>query len=63
MPLMDGIELVTEIRNLNIPLTIIGMSFENKESEFLKAETDYFLLKPFKFNNLMSILRAILIEK
>jgi DNA-binding response OmpR family regulator len=63
MPLMDGIELVTEIRNLNIPLTIIGMSFEDKESEFLKAGADYFLLKPFKFNNLKSILRSILIEK
>jgi DNA-binding response OmpR family regulator len=59
MPLMDGIKLVTEIRNLNIPLTIIGMSFEDKASEFLKAGADYFLLKPFKFNNLKSILKSI----
>lgn len=59
MPDMDGIELVVKIRNLDIPLPIIGMSSDNKESEFLKAGADYFLLKPFYFQHLKSILYSI----
>jgi DNA-binding response OmpR family regulator len=62
MPLMDGIELVRKIRKINISLPIIGMSIENKESEFLKAGADYFLLKPFSLNNLKSILYSIFRE-
>lgn len=59
MPLMDGIELVVKIRNLDISLPIIGMSIENKESEFLRAGADFFILKPFNFNHLKSILYSI----
>jgi DNA-binding response OmpR family regulator len=62
MPLMDGIELVKRIRKINISLPIIGMSIENKESEFLKAGADHFLLKPFNFNHLKSILHSIFEE-
>ncbi len=63
MPVMDGIELIVKIRNLGIPLPIIGMSFENKKSEFLNAGTDYFLLKPFSLTHLKSILYSIFGEE
>jgi len=59
MPKMTGIELVDTIRKLNIPVTIIGMSFKDKKSEFLKAGADYFLCKPFNFQYLKSILNSI----
>lgn len=59
MPVMDGIELVVKTRNLNISLPIIGMSIENKEYRFLKAGADFFILKPFNFNHLKSILHSI----
>lgn len=59
MPVMDGIELVVKIRHLNMSLPIIGMSFEGKESTFLRAGADYFLSKPFSFHHLKSILYSI----
>ncbi|MEW6003211.1 MAG: response regulator [Nitrospirota bacterium] len=59
MPVMGGIELVSIIRSLYKSLPIIGMSFEYKESEFLRAGADYFLLKPFSLRHLKSILYSI----
>ncbi len=59
MPVIDGIELVVKIRNLGIAIPIIGMSVEDKRSEFLKAGADYFLLKPFSLNQIRSILYLI----
>ncbi len=62
MPEMDGIDLIEKIRNLNISLIIIGMSFGDKESEFLKAGANHFLSKPFHFHHLKSILHSLLGE-
>ncbi len=62
MPEMNGIELIRNVRNLAIPVTIIGMSLGDKESEFLKAGADYFLSKPFNFRYLKSILNFIFRE-
>ena len=59
MPKMNGLELVDAIRKLNIPVTIIGMSFNDKKSEFLRAGADYFLCKPFDFQHLKSILSSL----
>jgi DNA-binding response OmpR family regulator len=59
MPEMNGIELVDSIRKMNSPLTIIGMSFQDKKSEFLRAGADYFLCKPFNFQYLKFILNSI----
>ncbi len=59
MPIMNGIELIKAVRNLNMPLTIIGMSTADREQEFLKAGADYFLPKPFYFPYLKSILNSI----
>ena len=59
MPEMDGIELIDSIRNYDIPLKVIGMSLEDKESEFLNAGADHFLLKPFSFLRLKHILNTM----
>ena len=59
MPEMNGLELVDTIRKLNIPVTIIGMSFQDKKSEFLRAGADYFLCKPFNFQHLQAILNSL----
>jgi DNA-binding response OmpR family regulator len=59
MPGINGVELVVKIRNLDISLPIIGISSENKESEFLKAGANYFLLKPFSIHHLKSIVSLI----
>jgi len=58
MPGMDGIELVRKVRNLGIPLTIIGTSIYHKEVEFLRVGADFFLLKPFDFHYLKTILKS-----
>jgi DNA-binding response OmpR family regulator len=58
MPGMDGIELVKKVRNLGIPLTIIGTSVYHKEDEFLSAGADFFLLKPFDFRYLENTLNS-----
>lgn len=59
MPVMNGIELIRTVRNLNIFLTIIGMSAAEKEREFLKAGADYFLPKPFDFTYLKCVLNSV----
>jgi len=59
MPEMNGLELVAAIRKLNIPVTIIGMSFQDKKAEFLRGGADYFLCKPFNFQYLKSILDSM----
>jgi len=60
MPYMDGIELVQRIRSFDISLPIIGMSCKDKETEFLNAGADYFLLKPFNIYHLKFIVNSIL---
>lgn len=59
MPQINGIELVNKIRNLRMLVPIIGMSLEDKKSEFLRAGANFFVLKPFNFNHLKSILHSI----
>jgi DNA-binding response OmpR family regulator len=56
MPVMNGIELIRAVRDLNMSVTIIGMSGEDNKSVFLKAGANYFLSKPFNFRLLESIL-------
>jgi len=62
MPEMDGIELIRNVRNLAIPVIIIGMSLGHKESAFLNVGADYFLSKPFSFRYLKSILNFVFRE-
>jgi len=62
MPNMDGIELVRKIREFGASLTIIGMSSEDKEIEFLKAGANCFLLKPFDMHYLKFLVNVLLGE-
>jgi DNA-binding response OmpR family regulator len=62
MPVINGIELIRAVRDLNMSVTIIGMSGEDNKSVFLKAGADYFLSKPFDFRLLESILDSIIQE-
>lgn len=59
MPEMDGLDLTKKIRSLDMPLIIIGMSVDDKESDFLTAGADYFLSKPFYINDIKHILNSI----
>lgn len=59
MPQMNGIDLIRAVRDLGVPLIIIGMSGEHREDEFFKAGADYFLPKPLDYRNLKSILLSI----
>jgi DNA-binding response OmpR family regulator len=60
MPETDGIKLIGRVRNLSAPVKIIGMSFENKINDSLKAGADYFLFKPFNLRYLRAILNSML---
>lgn len=62
MPYMNGIELVQRIRSFDVSLPIIGMSCEDKETEFFHAGGDYFLSKPFNIYHLKFIVNSILGE-
>jgi DNA-binding response OmpR family regulator len=53
------VELIIKIRSVCVSLPIIGMSIENKESKFLRAGANYFLLKPFIIHHLKSIVSSI----
>jgi len=59
MPFINGIDLVIKARHLNSSLSIIGMSIEKREADFLMAGADYFISKPINLNNLKSILAEI----
>lgn len=59
IPEMSEIELIIKIRSIDVSLPVIGMSIEDKESKFLRAGANYFLLKPFSIHHLKSILYSI----
>lgn len=59
LPETGGIELIGKVRNLAVPVKIIGISFDDKEYDSLEAGADYFLFKPFNFKYLRSILHSI----
>lgn len=57
MPDMGGVEVVKTLRRLLFPATIIGISIENREQEFLSAGADAFLMKPFEIDDLLDLVR------
>jgi len=62
MPYMNGIELVQRIRSFDVSLPIIGMSCEDKETEFFHAGANCFLLKPFDIYYLKILVNLLLGE-
>jgi CheY-like chemotaxis protein len=59
MPLMDGISLNKELKNSNHPIKVIGVSGYNIDKQEQKA-FDYFLSKPFKLNELRTVVKEAL---
>ena len=61
MPEMTGIELAREMRSISSPpLILMSGNIYTKEESIALA--DYFLLKPFEFNDLLSIVERALGE-
>ena len=61
MPVMTGIELAREMRSISsVPLILMSGNIYTKEESIALA--DYFLLKPFEFNDLLSIVERALGE-
>ena len=62
MPEMTGIELAREMRSISsVPLILMSGNATYDKKEIL-ALADYFLLKPFEFNDLLSIVERALGE-
>ena len=59
MPEMDGIDLAREMRSISsVPLILMSGNIYTKEESIALA--DYFLLKPFEFNDLLSAVKKAL---
>lgn len=57
MPEMKGDAVTAEVRKLHPSSFIIGFSFEPKESAFLEAGADKFLLKEYLLNDLVGLIK------
>ncbi len=56
MPHMNGVEATTRLR-LRSPLsTIIGVSLGDRREDFLAAGADAFLLKPYRYRDLLTLI-------
>lgn len=63
MPIMDGLELVKEIRKNKIKTPIIMVTSENEESKIhdaISAGANHFLTKPFSGVKLMEVAKQYL---
>ncbi len=60
MPIMDGIEMIANIRKVdrNIPIIIISAN-EQEENETIDMDRTYYLQKPFMLDSLVSIINDI----
>lgn len=58
MPEMNGVEATRHLRML-FPLSlIIGMSSDDKKNDFLAAGADAFLLKPYRYCDLVNLVNS-----
>lgn len=66
MPEFDGVQVLEELQNTNKyrrPDKIIMLTAFNSESLITKSSelgADYFIIKPFEINNLLSVMRQLL---
>ena len=67
MPLMNGLELITYVRNVlqrTIPIVVISrVNSENNKQEALDLEADVYMPKPFNLEDLSRKVKELLIEK
>ena len=58
MPNMNGVEATKHLR-LRFPVAIIiGVSSDDKREDFLAAGADAFLLKPYRYDDLINLLKV-----
>ncbi len=58
MPNMNGVDATKHLR-MRFPVSIIiGLSSDEKSEEFLLAGADAFLLKPYRYNDLLNVINA-----
>ncbi len=58
MPNMNGIEATRQLRARFPAAIIIGVSSDDKGKDFLAAGADAFLLKPYRYADLLSIIES-----
>ncbi len=58
MPGMDGLQLVRRIRPGHPQVFIVGISGNCSRNDFLQAGANAFLPKPFRLQDLLSLLRC-----
>lgn len=58
MPNMNGVDVTKHLR-MRFPLSlIIGISSDEKREDFLLAGADDFLLKPYRYNDLLKVING-----
>lgn len=58
MPVMNGVEAASLLR-MRLPFAfIVGVSSEDKRADFLLAGADAFLLKPYRYNELLTLIKS-----
>jgi DNA-binding response OmpR family regulator len=58
MPNMNGVDVTKHLR-LRFPVAIIiGVSSDDKRTDFLAAGADVFLLKPYRYGDLLTLINA-----
>lgn len=58
MPNMNGVEATKHLR-LRFPASvIIGVSSDDRRADFLAAGADAFLLKPYRYDDLINLLKV-----
>jgi len=63
MPGINGVELTHIVRSMRSDLLIIGMSADSKESDFLKAGANLFILKPFSLFKILEFINHFLSQR
>jgi DNA-binding response OmpR family regulator len=58
MPNMNGVDVTKHLRTRFPASIIIGVSSDDKREDFLAVGADAFLLKPFRFSDLLNLMTA-----
>ncbi len=57
MPHMSGVEITRHLRSSSPETVIIGVSVNDRREDFLGAGANAFLLKPYQYDELLSLLK------
>lgn len=56
MPSMNGVDVTRRLRGRFPEAVIIGVSWEDRQKDFLAAGADVFLQKPFEYDDLVKLM-------